>query len=110
MVERHDQRHWQDMVRTCRASKFFDRVLSMPEQTGNFDAPACSGELILLLFNLNGSAILVRRRGRSDRFSPMVQIGTGEDIVDAARRNAIETGVKIEPVGVPLGQRVTLPF
>jgi ADP-ribose pyrophosphatase YjhB (NUDIX family) len=111
MVERPDERQWQDLVRMYGTPMFFDRVLNVPQRTDNIDMPTCSGEVILLIFNLAGSCIFVKRRGMSDWFFPMGRIETGEDIIDAAHRMALqETGVKIEPVGVPLCQRITLSF
>jgi 8-oxo-dGTP pyrophosphatase MutT (NUDIX family) len=111
MIERPDERQWQDLVRTYGTPMFLDRAWSMPERIWNIDAPTCSGEVILLIFNLAGSCIFVRRKGTSNWFFPKGRIEVGEDIIEAARRMAVEeTGVKIEPVGVPLCQRITFSF
>jgi len=65
--------------------------------------------VILLIFNLAGSCIFVRRTGSPDWFFPMGRIELGEGIIDATRRETKEeTGA--EPLGVPLCQRVTISF
>ena len=66
---------------------------------------------MLLIFNLAGSCLFVRRTGSSDWFFPKGRIEFGEGIIGAARREAKEgTGAVIEPIGVPLCQRVTIRF
>lgn len=111
MVERPDERQWQDLVRTYGTPMFLDHVWCTPERIENIDSPTCSGEVIILIFNLAGSCIFVRRRGTSDWFFPKGRIEVGEDIIEVARRQAMEeAGVKIEPIGVPFCQRITLSF
>jgi 8-oxo-dGTP pyrophosphatase MutT (NUDIX family) len=79
------------------------------ERTENMEPPTCSGEVILIIFNLASSCILVRRKETNRWFFPMGVIKAGEGIIDAARREAIEeVGVVIEPLGVPLCQNITL--
>ncbi len=112
IVERPDEQQWQELVRDYGTPRFADRVWNMPERIENVEPPTCSSEVILLIFNLAGSCVFVRRRGALDWFFPMGGgVGMGEGIIDAARREAREeTGVEIHPVGVPLCQRVTLNF
>jgi 8-oxo-dGTP pyrophosphatase MutT (NUDIX family) len=111
IVERPDDRQWQQLVRIYGIPVFTDRAWNMPERTEDISGPTCSGEVVLLIFNLAGSCVFVRRKASSDWFFPMGRIEKEESIIEAARREAFEeTGVEIEPVGVPLCQRVTLSF
>lgn len=111
IVESPDEQRWRELVRDYGTPRFADRVWNMPERIENVEPPTISGEVILLIFNLAGSCVFVRRRGVLDWFFPMGRIGMKEGIIDAARREAMEeAGVEIHPVGVPLCQRVTLHF
>ena len=110
-IEKPDERQWKNLVCRHGMPLFDDRSWNMPEHHENITAPTCSGEVILLIFNLAGSCIFVRRAGSSDWFFPMGRIEFGEGIIDAARRKAKEeTGVIIEPIGVPLCYKVTISF
>jgi ADP-ribose pyrophosphatase YjhB (NUDIX family) len=108
IVEKPDERQWQDMVWTYGPPTFFDRATRIPLRAEESVAPSGSGEVILLIFNLASSCIFVKRKGSFDWFFPMGRIEMGEGIIEAARRAAREgVGVEIEPVGVLPCQRVT---
>ena len=99
------------MVRAYGTPQFSDREWDMPGRTEDITSPTCAGEVVLLIFNLAGSCVYVRRNGSDDWFFPMGRIRFGEAVIEAARREALEeAGVTIVPVGVPLCQRVTLHF
>ena len=107
-MERPAERQWQELVRTYGPPSFFDRAIGKPH-AGESEAGRGSGEVILLIFNLAGSCIFVKRKGSSDWFYPTGGIGPVEGIIEAARRVAREkAGVDIEPVGVPSCQRLIL--
>jgi 8-oxo-dGTP pyrophosphatase MutT (NUDIX family) len=109
IVQRPDEPEWDDLVRVYGTPQCSDRVWNLPRVTCDSEVPSCSGGVILLIFTLAGSCIFVGRDETSEWFLPMGLIQTGEGVVDAARRVAMEeVGVRIEPVGVPLCERVLL--
>jgi ADP-ribose pyrophosphatase YjhB (NUDIX family) len=109
IVQRPDESEWGRLGRVYGPPRFSDRVWNPPDALGDLDVRDCAGGVILLIFNMAGSCIFVGSNDRSEWFLPMGRIRPGEPIIDAARRVAGEqVGGKIEPVGVPLCERVLL--
>ncbi|HEY3419788.1 MAG TPA: NUDIX hydrolase [Methanomassiliicoccales archaeon] len=106
--EKPDDERWQELVAVYGNPSFVDRVWPIEgpaERTGSLNS---SGTVVLLIFNLAGSCVFVKRKEASDWLLPMGRIGSSEGIIEAAIRVAMEeAGVKIIPLGVPQCQRIT---
>ena len=109
IVQRPANPEWNDLVRAFGTPEFSEQVRDLPGTADELDPLDCPGGVILLIFTLAGSCIFIGSGDRSEWSLPMDQIRTGEGIIDAARRVALEqVGANIEPVGVPLCERVLL--
>ncbi len=106
-VERPDDWQWQELVTTYGHPTFADQERRIHGSAEDKDAMTRRGDVILLIFNLGGSCVFVKRKGAMDWSFPTGPIGPGEGIIEAAHREAMEqAGVTIVPIGVPLCQRV----